>query len=180
LWGTSDNGATWRRFGVDPDHVSPMPVSVDREGDYGFRIIVQSAGSYGSKPPRPGDRPDVWVRVDLKQPTAAIQSVQKGDGNQADQLTIRWSASDEHLEGNPISLHFASHPAGPWTTIATRLENTGAYAWRVGPHVPERIYLRLEARDAAGNVGAYSTAEPIALQHPRPTGRIQGVRADRS
>ena len=177
LWGTTDGGATWRRYGADPDHRSPMEVAVEDEGEYGFRIVVHTAGSYGAAPPQAGESPDVWVRVDLKTPTVAIGSVQKGRGNQADQLTVRWTVEDEHLAANPISLLFASHPAGPWTTVATRLENTSYYTWRLGEYVPEQLYVRVEARDKAGNVGAYSTAEPVVFERRNPTGRIQGVRA---
>ena len=43
--------------------------------------------------------------------------------------------------------------------------------------MPDRIYLRLEARDEAGNIGIYDTTEPVSLDRHRPEGRIRGVRA---
>ena len=177
LWGTTNGGSTWRRFRIDPDQQSPMAVTVDGEGEYGFLILIQSAGSTGVTPPRPGDTPDVWVQVDLKLPTVMIEAVRKGQGNLADHLTIRWTAADERLAAHPISLFYASHPAGPWTPIAARLDNSGQYMWRLPQHVPEQLFIRIEARDTAGNVGAYSTAEPVPIHRPRPTGRIHDVRA---
>ena len=42
--------------------------------------------------------------------------------------------------------------------------------------MPERIYLRLEIRDEAGNLGAYETSDPVSLDRHRPEGHIRGVR----
>ena len=58
---------------------------------------------------------------------------------------------------------------------STGLENTGEYTWRLERHVPDRFYLRLEARDIAGNLAAYQTPAPIMLNRPQPTGRLRGV-----
>ncbi|MBN1851738.1 MAG: hypothetical protein JW829_03410 [Pirellulales bacterium] len=176
LWGTTDGGKTWQRFADDPDLQSPMTVTVQGEGEYGFRILIHSAGSIHAAPPREGDTPDVWIQVDLKPPTVMIEAIRKGQGNLADHLTIRWTADDERLAERPIALFYASHPAGPWTTIATQLDNTGQYMWRLPQHVPEQLFIRVEARDRAGNSGIYSTAEPIRIQRPQPTGHIRGVR----
>jgi hypothetical protein len=55
------------------------------------------------------------------------------------------------------------------------LENTGEYAWRVERFVPSRVYLRLEARDKAGNLAAYQTADPVAIEPPQPAGVLRGV-----
>jgi hypothetical protein len=57
------------------------------------------------------------------------------------------------------------------------LDNTGQYAWRPDGRVPERIYLRIEARDEAGNIGSADGAEPITLERIRPEGRLRGVRS---
>ena len=44
LWGTRDGGQTWNRFAQDDDNRSPLVVTVDDEGMYGFQILVQNAG----------------------------------------------------------------------------------------------------------------------------------------
>ena len=92
------------------------------------------------------------------------------------ELTIHWEAGDDVPDPRPISLSFSASAQGPWTPIASGLENTGSYRWRLDGRVPDRIYLRLEVRDEAGNVGTYDTAEPVALDRHRPAGRIRGVR----
>ncbi len=65
--------------------------------------------------------------------------------------------ADNNLEPRPISLFYSSRSTGPWSAIATNLENTGEYAWRVERYVPTRFYLRIEARDTAGNLAAFQT-----------------------
>jgi hypothetical protein len=42
--------------------------------------------------------------------------------------------------------------------------------------VPERVLLRLEVRDEAGNVASFDTPNPVGLDRYRPSGRIRGVR----
>ena len=52
---------------------------------------------------------------------------------------------------------------GPWIPIASELPNSGQYAWQLKANLPQRAYLRLEVRDAAGNLGTYETPDPAAL-----------------
>ncbi len=176
LWGTHDNGRTWQSYGVDPDNRSPIRVTVPGAGIFGFRILVDGANTAGAVPPQPGDEPELTVSVDLQPPTAELLATELGQGNQAGHLQVRWTATDTNLEPRPIALFYSSYPNGPWSTIASGLENTGSYTWRIGRHVPGRFYLRLEARDIAGNLATFQTPSPIALARPQPTGRLRNVR----
>jgi len=176
LWGTHDNGRIWQSYGVDPDNRSPIRVTVPAAGTFGFRILVDGANSAGALPPRLGDEPELTVAVDLQPPTAELLSAKVGQGNQSDHLLVRWTATDTNLEPRPISLFYSSYPNGPWSTIASGLENTGSYTWRIERHVPGRFYLRLEARDTAGNLATFQTPSPIELARPQPTGQLRGVR----
>jgi hypothetical protein len=177
LWGTRDGGQSWRRYAVDDDNRSPVTATVEGEGDYGFRVLVHSAGGFAATPPQRGDAPEALVRVDLVRPEATLDSVQQGTGNLADQIMIRWSASDAQLAPQPITLYYSAQPAGPWTIIAAGLANSGSYAWRAERHLPEQLYVRLEVRDAAGNTTTFQTAEPVAVSRPRPQVRIREVRS---
>lgn len=174
LWGTRDGGRTWSIFGVDPDNRSPMPVSLDGEGVFGFRVVVQSGSGLGGRPPAEGDAPDLWIAVDLTKPTGRITKTEVAA--EAGELLIGWEADDAVPETRPIAISFSPHPGGPWTPIAAGLENTGSYRWRLDNRVPDRVYLRLEVRDEAGNVATFETAEPVSLDRHRPEGRIRGVR----
>jgi hypothetical protein len=56
------------------------------------------------------------------------------------------------------------------------LENTGRYAWPVDSRAPRGVYIRVEARDEAGNVGQCESGQCVALDHSRPGVRIRDVR----
>jgi hypothetical protein len=175
LWGTRDSGLTWRSFAIDDDNRSPLTVTVDDEGLYGFRIIVEAAGEPGGHAPRSGDRPELWVGVDLRRPKVELTAAEAGSGDLAGRLILRWQASDTNLEPRPIGLFYSSRPGGPWSTIATSMANTGRYDWQLERHLPPKIYLRVEARDLAGNLAAFQTSEPVTIDLPPPTVRPGAV-----
>jgi hypothetical protein len=176
LWGTRDGGQTWRKYASDDDNRSPVTATVEGEGEYGFRVVVHSAGGFAATPPQAGDVPEARVRIDLVPPEATIESVQQGTGNTADQIMIRWSASDAQLATNPVTLYYSAQAAGPWSIIAAGLQHTGSYGWRAERHLPEQVYVRLEVRDAAGNTNTFQTAQPVSIHRPRPQARIRDVR----
>ena len=126
---------------------------------YGFRIVIDNGT--GNTAPIPGEKPELWVDVDMRRPIVELTAIERGEGNLADHLILRWRVDDRDLEGRPIALYYSSRPTGPWSAVAINLENTGVYAWRVQRHVPMRFFLRLEARDTAGNLSAFQTREPI-------------------
>ena len=176
LWGTRDAGQTWRRFTTVTDNRSPLRVNVPDEGLYGFRIVVINGAGFGAKPPVAGDRPDLWIGVDLPKPTARIVSVQQGVETESGQLIISWRADDKLLAARPISLFFSPTRGGPWTPVAAGLENTGRYAWPIDNRTPPQLFLHLEVRDEAGNVAVHETAAPLVIDQSRPTIRIRSVR----
>jgi hypothetical protein len=176
LWGTDDGGATWRRFAIDSDRQSPIHVTVPGEGDYGFRVLVESVGGLEADRPRGGDKPEVQVRVDLAAPRVTLARVEQGQGYFADQLRIDWRVEEEHPTRAPIDLYYSNRPTGPWLPVATALDDSGSHTWRLQRHLPQRLYLRLEARDEAGNVGSATTPEPITLELPQAAANLSGVR----
>ena len=172
LWGTRDGGKNWARYAQDDDNRSPLVVTVDEEGVYGFRIVVQTAGGAAADAPRPGDSPELWISVDLKRPMVELTAIERGQGNVSDHLILRWRATDNNLEARPIGLFYSSRPTGPWSAIATNLENTGEYSWRVERFVPGRFFLRVEARDTAGNLAAFQTRDAVEFSSLQVAGRL--------
>ncbi|MGD9635797.1 MAG: hypothetical protein AB7G28_04825 [Pirellulales bacterium] len=171
-WGTHDGGKTWQRFAVDDDNRSPLEVTVDGGGEYGFSIVVGGSAE-NAVPPQSGDTPALWIDVDLEPPIARILAVNSARGEAGGELTVTWEADDAHLEPRPIALYYSSRPAGPWTPIATSVANVGEFTWPIERHVPRRVYLKLEARDAAGNVAAFQTAEPVITESEPAVARWQ-------
>jgi hypothetical protein len=163
VWGTHDGGQSWQRYVVDEDNRSPVTITVDGEGEYGFSMLITEPNE-NSRSPQPGDTPALWVEVDLEPPIARILSVDAARGRDGGELTVTWEAEDEHLEPRPIALFYSSQPTGPWTPIATSIENRGEFTWPIERHVPRRVFLKLEARDAAGNSAAFQTAEAVVTE----------------
>lgn len=177
LWSTRDGGRTWESYGEDADRQSPMLVTVDKEGIYGFRIIAQSNSGLGGLAPRSGDLPEVWIGVDFTKPEARLGKIEFGNDDQrGGEMIIPWTVRDLMLVERPISLAYGDRMDGPWTPIASGIDNTGRYVWRLDNTVPNRVFLRLEARDEAGNVAIAVTDEPISIDRLRPQGRIRDVR----
>ena len=69
----------------------------------------------------------------------------------------------------------AFSPTGPWEPISGWVENTGRYIWTVDQPIDRPIYIRLEARDLAGNIGKMDSDEPLQIDLTRPTARILDV-----
>lgn len=176
LFATRDGGDSWANFGADPDNRSPMRVAVPAVGLYGFRLVVNGANGAPAATPNAGDKPELVIGVDMTEPTAELQPAELGQGNLADHLIIRWSATDENLDARPVGLFYANNSEGPWSTVATDIDNNGQYAWRLLQQVPERLFLRLEVRDKAGNVAIRQSPAPVALNLPQPTGKLRSVR----
>lgn len=175
LWATADGGNTWRMWGTDEDKKSPFEVVAEQEGVFGFHVVVVGGNGLVSRRPRSGDLPDIWVAVDTTPPTAHLTGAVYGEGTNIGKLFLRWEANDVNLGERPITLQFAENPDGPWTVIASGLPNSGEYAWPADPQLPDRVYLRLEVRDAAGNTAVDQLKEPVELEGLAPKARIRGV-----
>ncbi|MEM6329286.1 MAG: hypothetical protein AAF790_03440 [Planctomycetota bacterium] len=186
VWGTRDGGGTWRLYADDADKQSPVQLTVSEEGRYGFRILVQGVGGLPVDPPASGVAPELLVDVDTSPPAAEITSVMQGEGFFGDHLNITWRVDDANLGPGPVTLAYSDRPSGPWQTFASGLgvgeagrgegrAGGGRYAWRLQRHVPRTLYIRLEARDRAGNVTTDQTARPVTVRFSQPSGRLRGA-----
>lgn len=176
LWGTRDGGRTWDSFNQDNDRRSPMVATVNEDGLYGFRVCVQNGVGLGNGPPQSGQAPDIWIGVDRAKPDVRILSAEQGSGELSGRVLIRWDTRDWVLSARPVSLYYAATMGGPWALIVGGLESAGQYNWLVEGRVPERIFLRAEARDEAGNLGIFETPQPVVLDKLRPSVHIREVR----
>ena len=175
LWLTRDDGTNWQAWGSDPDSKSPFPVEVQEEGRYGFKIVVHSKDGLTGQGPSRGDDPDMWVLIDAQSPLARITSVPYGRNSEAGRLVINYSVSDKFLTLRPIVLAYSPNPQGPWNVIGEGLRNEGRYVWKPTPDVPDRIFLRIDALDKAGNVGVHVLSQAIDVSGLVPRGTIHGV-----
>lgn len=174
LWGTTDQGATWKRWGSDPDRQSPFDIETNHDGPYGYRIVVVSNTGLATPRPLAGDPADMVVVVDTVQPKVRITGAAYGQGDQTGALIIRYRIEDANLGSRPVTLAFGESVEGPWSTIAAGLANDGIYAWPADPHLPRQIFLRIDITDAAGNRAHYILDTPIDVQGLAPRARIRG------
>ena len=179
LYITEDGGRKWFHYGNDADRKSPFEVSVPSDGTYGFCIRVQNGLGVVADPPQPGDAPDIRVCVDQSAPVAQLLPLRQGQGSNNNQVLIEWSVQDDMLAEQPVALSFADNPAGPWRPITGWTENTGRHIWTINEPLKQRVYIRLEARDAAGNSVIAQAEHPLLVDLSRPTARIVDVEVGR-
>jgi hypothetical protein len=176
---TTDEGATWEKAASDP-HVS-LPVSGEVKGPtpvrgsvtvqlpkdgvrYGFYLVVKSRAGLGKRPPQSGDAPQVRVEADCVPPRAELYAPAPAPGGAKDGLLLTWKVEDPNLDANPITLEWSPNRDGPWEYIGpANLPNSGRYVWQVPERTPAKVYLKLTARDTAGNVAVAQTGEPVLI-----------------
>ncbi|MEM9644061.1 MAG: hypothetical protein AAF989_03615, partial [Planctomycetota bacterium] len=174
LWGSVDEGENWKKWGEDPDGISPFDIETNGEGVFAFRIVVVGANGLTSPTPRHGESPDIMVVVDETPPKTRLSGASYGKGDTSGCLIIEYQCQDDFLSPRPITLAFSPTADGPWTTIAGGLRNDGQYIWPADPGLPASIFLRVSASDRAGNVGNYQLSGPIDTQGLAPRARIRG------
>ena len=178
LFVTQNNGQKWFKYGDDQDKQSPFAVEVPEDGLYGFAIRVRSGAGLADDPPQPGEEPSVVIVVDRTPPQVQLLPIQQGAGGQLNKITISWRMADDNPSDKPVSLAYSANPNGPWERICDWQQDTGSYVWNVGQGVPSRLYVRLVARDAAGNHSFVDTPQPLLVDLSKPTARIVDVESN--
>ena len=177
LFITQDQGRKWYRYGEDPDRRSPFDVEVPQDGEYGFAIRVRSGVGLTNDPPLPGEPPSIVVAVDQTPPTVELLSAHQGQGANSNRVQLRWRIADEHIASKPVSVYYAPSKSGPWETVTGWTDDKGGFEWTVNPGAPAQFYVRVVARDVAGNTAKAESTQPILVDLARPTARIVDVEA---
>ncbi len=173
LWSTRDGGVTWQRSAVDDDGRSPIQVELPAAGLYGFRLELTAGGTGG---PRSGDAPESWVGIDEEPPHVELIDVAGDGADDQTTLVIRYAARDPLLAPNGTRILYSPNRDGPWATVASGRDNQGEHRWQPDRSVPARVFIRVEVTDAAGNQGAATTSDAIAVAQSKFTGRLGGLR----
>ena len=195
LWVTRDDGQNWVKWSQHDGRETPIHVVLDarantqREGLYGFRLVPVSGAGLSEREPTRGDAPDMRVIVDLTPPRIEWYDP-VADPHDPGVLVFQWRATDQNFGDNPITLEWAENRAGPWRSVAEtadavvpaartdaaarRLPNNGRYPWRVPTGLPPRVYIKITARDAAGNEQVGIT-EPVLIDLHKPRAKINGI-----
>jgi len=173
-YGTRDGGTNWLRLGDDPDCRSPIECVLPEDGAFGIALVVGTTGR-PTAPPAAGESPDWWVEVDTTPPEVKLESAVAGTGDDLGLLILRWSVRDANLMPDAVEAAWAAGADGPWQSIAKGLRADGQYRWPVPREAGARVYLKIEVKDRAGNVGRFVTPQPVTVEVPRPRARVIGI-----
>ncbi|MCB9950367.1 MAG: hypothetical protein H6824_05230 [Planctomycetaceae bacterium] len=180
LYITEDGGRKWWFYDNDLDCRSPMEVAVPRDGSFGFAFRVESGAGMVAPPPQPGDLPDLSILVDQVPPQPRLYPLDQPVVGGDQKVNIRWSVPDTDLSERPVALYYANAPSGPWKLIEGRFPNTGNYPWTLPQDTgSDAIFVRIEVRDAAGNMGAHVSDRPLVLDFSHPEVEVIGVQTIR-
>lgn len=196
LWVTRDDGKTWMKWSQHDAKGASVRVNLNvpgnpqPEGTYGFRVVPVSGAGLSEREPVAGDGPDLRVVVDVTPPQLDLFPA-VGDPARPDTLVIQWKATDRNFGDDPITIEWSDKPTGPWQPAAAsgdvmqagaggtpqvrRVGNTGSFPWRVPAGVAPRVYLKVTARDAAGNLREAVTRDPILVDLVKPKAKISGI-----
>jgi hypothetical protein len=183
LYRTRDDGQTWEKYAYDATvGVVAKGVRLQRmvqfhdgepDGIYGFVLVIKNRANIGRRPPQPGDAPEIRIELDTTRPEAdlftPVRDAQPGC------LLLTWRAADKNATPSPINLEWSEQRGGPWHPIGTDLPNTGRYSWKLPDEMPVNVYLRLRARDLAGNETAVITPNPLPVDLHEPEGHLIDV-----
>jgi hypothetical protein len=173
LWCTRD-GRTWNKLQTLDQGKPPCVAELDEEDLYGFTLVVRNGTGQG-KQPQEGDRPQVWVEVDITKPIIRLMGLEVNRSTEGRSLTILWKAFDKNLAPKPITLSYAVDPEGPWMPIASQLTNTGRYVWKMPMEAPHQYFIRVEAVDQVGNTGIAQTPKAFVDDQAEPSAAILAV-----
>jgi hypothetical protein len=176
LWSTRDGGLSWQKTAVDDDAQSPINVVLPAAGLYGFRLEIMPDLTDGNSGPRPGDAAESWIGIDEDPPHVEFLGATRLSEVENSGIVIRYTSRDQLPAPKTARILFSPNAEGPWATIATEVDNQGDYHWQPARVTPARVYLRIEVTDAAGNVGAVTSPEPVTVSTTRVIGRLGGVR----
>jgi hypothetical protein len=177
LYMTRDDGRSWEELADDKDLQSPINATLPGEGLFGFRLVVESGAGLSKGMPMPGDAPELRIEVDLTLPYIELYQPAP-DPKDRDTLILRWNAADKNLAPNPIMLEYSTSKTGPWAAITPQsIPNTGSFPWKLTQRLPYRVYLRVTAKDLAGNMGEVISPEPQLIDLTRPEAHLIGIRS---
>ena len=167
LWVTADRAESWRHYGVETTGATATRFHADRDGVYGFYLVLRNSVGQSSGPPLSGQQPHQWALIDSAPPLVQIKQVRviEHEPPRDAVLVVSWTAYDDHLSDRPISLYCQTTEQPGWRLMAARVADVGRFDWAVPRDLRGRITVKIEITDRAGNM-ASDTSRPVLLDSP--------------
>ena len=144
LYGSQDRGATWHML----QSVNPQSGRFDfrarEDGEYWFAVqTVDRSGQLhpGGSTPAPG----LVVVVDTTPPQLSVSL----NLNVPGRVSLQWSGSDEHLDGDSTVLEFTQTGFNGWQQVGAKPSAAGTTSWTIP--AGGLVAVRGTIRDLAGN-----------------------------
>ena len=171
---TVDNGKTWTEYRFYKDLDKPIDFTAEKEGRYGFYVVLfdREGRHYGM--PDPGDAPQVSVLFDWTPPQVSLVSPTGGEIVGSAPFDIKWTAADDFLVEKPISIDYSLDAGKTWCSIAQRTDNTGSFAWSVPAGFDGRALVRVTASDEVGHAVSAVSASPVLIDTTAPKAALTG------
>jgi predicted negative regulator of RcsB-dependent stress response len=163
LWFTLDGGTTWERHGLDDDRQPPVSFSAEREGEYGFYLVLSNAAGSGFLP-QTGTEPQLTALIDFSPPVVQLHALQPLTILGRRTIQIRWTAVDACFGPRPIELFYQRPPEEQWIPISREpLANSSRFDWRLPDDLVGPLAVQVTATDRAGN---QARSERLTIEAP--------------
>jgi hypothetical protein len=179
---TQDDGQSWHKYSETLNTNPPLQLDLPpKDGLYGFCMVLWSGVGQSEGPPRAGDAPHFRLLVDRALPQVMLFEPVL-DPQHSNALVVRHKAADANLVAGSVALFWKSRPEQPWQPMtagtprpSAQFKDVQECSWTLPPDVPNSVYLRVTARDQAGNVGEFVTRDPVTVDLNKPVARVKAV-----
>jgi hypothetical protein len=179
LWTTRDGGQTWACTDKKANWQSPFKTRLGSEGDYGFRLVLESESGMRTPEPKAGAAADLQLRLDLTAPAVSLLGVEPA--GPAGKVWINWTMADDNLDPKGTRIEY-SICGCEWKAIEIpTLMHTGDkyfQDWTVPADLPAEVLIRITARDLAGNVTTVQSPGKVLVDLVAPEGKITDLHED--
>lgn len=111
------------------------------------------------------------VTYDSIAPTVTLSSLTSGEFLAGGTLQpINWTATDENLGTNPVTIFLSSDGGNSWIILASNLANTGSYSWNVPTGLNGQLYrIKIAVADSLGQSAEASSASNLTIDSTAPS-----------
>jgi len=119
IWITENDGAKWKKGAVKTPKNGKLTYRTDRDGTYGFSIVVISKNGDKGDAPSKGDKPDMACAIDTMDPAIDFYSSKPGHLiKSGESVVIEWTIKDDNLDLNACGVLFSKDSGETWVAIA--------------------------------------------------------------
>lgn len=172
------NAKEWHVYGDDRDLTSPIHFEAKQGGKFGFKLVSTDRVGNSEASPDANTVPDLWCLMDAKSPEVQLTSFKGAnipDAGSDTSRMITWTATDDNMADQPITLEYSVNDGTQWTVIVSSFKNSGQYPWKVPSRIDAaKSRLRITALDVLGNK-SMDVSDPFRMDGTPPDTKILSI-----